>query len=423
MNKVICIGLIAALPAVQAQQLPPIRPVGPIERVSTEALRSVTTVVPLSDGRVYVNDAGARRVLLFDSTLSHPQVVADSTSATTKAYGARSGTLIRFRGDSALFVDPASQSMLVLGPDGKIDRAIAMPQTGTGAAFQFNLVEGAPGFDSRGRLISIMSAVAPRAPQANPGTSVMQAPDSALLVGFDLISRAIDTIGSVRISYPHMTIVRDANGEITSITGTQVLLPVIDSWAIEHDGTVVAVRGRDFHVDRLGADGRWHASPKLPFAWEHLSNEAKTALIDSALATMKARRDSMAAGLIHEPTPPPPAGGGALRGRSGGGGGGPAKAPALIDGRPAPADLPDDKPAFRTAAARADADGNLWIKTTVLDHGQPLYDIVNAAGVLIDRLELPAFRTIAGFGPGVVYLAVVDPANVVHLERAAIRRK
>jgi hypothetical protein len=242
-------------------------------------------------------------------------------------------------------------------------------------------------------------------------------------VGFDLVSRAIDTIGSVRTSFPRMTIVRDANGEIASITGTQVLLPVIDSWAIEHDGTVVAVRGRDFHVDRLGADGQWHSSPKLPFAWEHLSDDAKTAMIDSALAAMKARRDSMSAGLIHEPTPPPPPGGAVLRGRSGGGGRGPAKPPALIDGRPALTDVSDVKPAFRPAAARADADGNLWVKTTALDHGQPVYDIVSLAGVLIDRVELPPFTTIAGFGPGVVYLAVVDPDKGVQLERASSRRK
>jgi len=422
MNKVIWIGLILALPAARAQQLPAIRPIGPIERVSTETLRAVTTAVALSDGRVYVNDAAKRRVLLFDSTLSHPQVVADSTIITAKA-GIQSGTLITFRGDSALFVDPPSRSMLVLGPDGKIDRVIAIPKTDAGPTVQFNLSEGVPGFDARGRLISLMSAVGPRAPQASPGTTVLQAPDSALLVAFDLLSRSIDTIGSVRTSFPRMTIVRDASGNMTSITGTPVLLPVIDSWAIEHNGTVVAVRGSDFHVDRLGTDGQWHAGPKLPFSWEHLSDDAKTALIDSAAAAMKARRDSMAAGLIHEPTPPPPSGGGALRGRSGGGGGSAPPSPALIDGRPAPADLPDHKPAFLPAAVRADADGNLWIKTTALDRGQPVYDIVSAAGVLIDRVELPPRRAIAGFGPGVVYLSVVDAAKVVHLERAAIRGK
>jgi len=34
---------------------------------------------------------------------------------------------------------------------------------------------------------------------------------------------------------------------------------------------------------------------------------------------------------------------------------------------------------------------------------------------------LPPYRTIAGFGPGVAYLAVKDPSAVVHLERVKIR--
>jgi hypothetical protein len=36
-------------------------------------------------------------------------------------------------------------------------------------------------------------------------------------------------------------------------------------------------------------------------------------------------------------------------------------------------------------------------------------------------VQLPAFRTLAGFGKGVVYLAVRDAAGVVHLERARVR--
>jgi hypothetical protein len=50
-----------------------------------------------------------------------------------------------------------------------------------------------------------------------------------------------------------------------------------------------------------------------------------------------------------------------------------------------------------------------------------VYDVVNRKGELVDRLQLPAFRTIAGFGPGVVYMAVTDQAGVVHLERARVK--
>ena len=78
--------------------------------------------VPMPDGRVLVNDITARRVLLFDSTLTKASIVADTTGATANAYGTRAGTLIAYRGDSALYIDIGSLSMLVIGPTRK-DRA------------------------------------------------------------------------------------------------------------------------------------------------------------------------------------------------------------------------------------------------------------------------------------------------------------
>src|SRR5205809_1009177 len=65
---------------------------------------------------VLVNDVQTRRLLMFDSTLTHVTVVADTTSATANAYSGRMGGLIAYRGDSSLFVDPQSMSMLVIDP-------------------------------------------------------------------------------------------------------------------------------------------------------------------------------------------------------------------------------------------------------------------------------------------------------------------
>ena len=53
--------------------------------------------------------------------------------------------------------------------------------------------------------------------------------------------------------------------------------------------------------------------------------------------------------------------------------------------------------------------------------GQPVYDVVNKQGQIVDRVQLPPFRTIAGFGPGVIYMAVQDSTKAVHLERARIK--
>ena len=84
-------------------------------------------------------------------------------------------------------------------------------------------------------------------------------------------------------------------------------------------------------------------------------------------------------------------------------------------------DMPDYRPAFRQGAARGDADGNLWIRTSKMVNGGTVYDVINNKGVLTDRVLLPPGRVIAGFGPGgEVYMGVLD-GPITRLERARVR--
>jgi sugar lactone lactonase YvrE len=86
-----------------------------------------------------------------------------------------------------------------------------------------------------------------------------------------------------------------------------------------------------------------------------------------------------------------------------------------------PSDLPDYKPPFTPGSTRADADGNLWIRTSQNVNTRPVYDVVNRKGELIDRVQLPQNRALVGFGAnGVVYLAVRD-GTTAHLEKARIK--
>ena len=93
----------------------------------------------------------------------------------------------------------------------------------------------------------------------------------------------------------------------------------------------------------------------------------------------------------------------------------------VVIGRPKLADLPDYVPPFTRGAVLADGDGNIWVRTTTLVQGQPVYDVINSKGELVDRVQLPPFRSIAGFAPGVVYLAVKSATGNVHLERARVK--
>ncbi|HUX32570.1 MAG TPA: hypothetical protein VMV51_01755, partial [Gemmatimonadaceae bacterium] len=144
---------LALAPAARAQQsLPPVRALGPIERVSTEPMKAVSAVRELSGRRVLVNDVVAHRVLLLDSTLAHATPVADSTASTANAYGDMPGGLISYRGDSTLFIDPASLSMLVLDDAGKVARVMAVPRPNE-AIFLIGGPFGTSGFDPAGRLV------------------------------------------------------------------------------------------------------------------------------------------------------------------------------------------------------------------------------------------------------------------------------
>ena len=134
-----------------AQQRPTIRQLGAITAKSTETFNSVASLRALSNGFVLVNDVAGRRVLLFDPTLSKFTVVADSTSATANAYGGRIGSLIAYKGDSSIFADPSSVSMLVIDPAGKVTRVVAIPRAEDASTIGSPV--GNATFDASGRLI------------------------------------------------------------------------------------------------------------------------------------------------------------------------------------------------------------------------------------------------------------------------------
>src|SRR5436190_22312719 len=71
-------------------------------------------------------------------------------------------------------------------------------------------------------------------------------------------------------------------------------LPIVDEWAVLADGSVAIVRGQDYHIDFVNPDGSLTVSPKIPFDWQRLSDEDKTAIIDSARTRMEKARAASA---------------------------------------------------------------------------------------------------------------------------------
>jgi hypothetical protein len=418
----------------EAQSLPPIRQLGPVTAVAKEPLGAVSSVRHLPNGRVLVNDILGRRVVLFDSTLATATIVADTTSATANAYGTRPGGLITYRGDSTLFIDPASLSMLLIDANGKVVRVMSAPRA-QDVGFLVGGPFGNPGFDPQGRLIyrappNFMTMRPPAGASGNRPPQFPTPPDSAALVRFDLATRKVDTVTYFKTPKFSLNVTQSSEGGVR-VTSTTNPLPQGDDWALLPDGTIALVRTRDYHIDWLGPDGTLSASPKIPFQWERLTDEGKVAFIDSAKVAIEKARASGQFGREGGPqimtrTAVEGAAAGAQRGGNttvttvGPGGGAPGgQLPPLVMVQPS--ELPDYKPAFAPGSTRADADGNLWIRTSQNVNGIPVYNVVNRKGELIDRVQLPQNRVLVGFGAGgVVYLAVRDGATA-RLEKARVR--
>ena len=302
---------------------------------------------------------------------------------------------------------------------------------------------GNPGFDAQGRLVYRTIDFGFRGARPQPGQPFVPPtpPDSSALVRFDLGTRKLDTVGFFKIPKSNVQMTQDDRGGMR-VSVTINPLPVVDEWAVMTDGTVAFVRGHDYHVDFVDASGGKTSAEKIPYEWQRMTDDDKQRFLDSAkVAIEKTRAAQQAAGGAGAPRgiegamgalsggapmvvtmtrEGPPGGGNAPRVEMGGGGapGGPPPINMV-----SASELPDYKPVFGNGAVRPDMDGRLWVRTipTKATTGGAIYDVIDRSGKLVDRVQVPAGTTIAGFGSGgVIYLGLRD-ATGLHVQRIPIR--
>jgi hypothetical protein len=492
----------------------PIRRIESASAMSKEQIGSITSVRELPDGRVLLNDGARRRLLLMDSTLATVAVVLDSLAEIENAYGVRPGMLIPYRGDSTLFIDPASLAVVVIDPAARIARVRSVWRVqDLGALNNGGGSNGYPAADAKGRIVYRIGAQ-PAPPKVAPPRGVPwfpQNPDSAFIVAIDIDTRKLDTLGSIRIpkSQYSVTRMRDGGFNFNDVVNP---LPSSDDWAVLPDGVVAFVRAVDLRIEYRDGEGNWSSSGKLPFNWQRLSDEDRQHIVDSTKAAQERgyrtsyvtsmirwvnqyKKDYPAGFAIPEgyrlsqglskswrlpsglsfpaqyiyacalgedpvmlaadtTSRPNASGAGPVTSAQGspafpagapGGGGAPPSSgtPSCI---PAPippngANVPPmptlreaqvmpatDLPAFRPpltngGSVRADADGNLWIRTAPQSpqRGGPVFSLVSRQGELVDRIQVPPGYSLVGFGKGkVVYLSMRDSTGV-KLARVRLR--
>jgi hypothetical protein len=491
-----------------APREPPIRRIESASAMSKEQIGSITAVRELPDGRVLLNDGARRRLLLMDSTLATVAVVLDSLAEIENTYGVRPGMLIPYRGDSTLFVDPASLAVVVIDPTARIARVRSVWRVqDLGALNNAGGSNGYPAADAKGRIVYRIGAQ-PAPPKVAPPRGVPwfpQNPDSAFIVAIDIDTRKLDTLGSIRIPKSQYTVTRMRDG---GFNFNEVVnpLPSSDDWAVLADGVVAFVRAVDLRIEYRDADGNWTSSEKLPFNWQRLSDEDRQRIVDSAKAVQERgyrnsyvssmirwvnqyRREypanfsvpegyrlsqgltkgwKLPTGLSFPPqyiyacavgedpvmlaadTASKPNGSGAgpvasAQGSPASSAGGipssgtPSCIPAPIPPNGAnvppmptmreaqvmpPAELPAFRPPLTNGGSvRADADGNLWIRTAQSSSQRvgAVFSLVSRQGELVDRIQIPLGYSVVGFGKGkVVYLSMRDSTGV-KLARVRLR--
>ncbi len=416
----------------QAQTAVPIVNVPAASVASTQTFGAILGLNHLPGGSVLVNDAGRRQVLKLSPSLATEAVIIDSTPGTSSSYGARPIPLIRYLGDSSLFVDQASSSLLVIDPSGRITRAMAAPNPS-----DLRMLVSAPAYvDPQGRMV-YRGSVLSGAPSA-AGTPPAGTPPMPLLRA-DFDRRAVDTLGMVRAgngTRGSMMAGPDGKLQIKRIVDP---LHIVDEYAVLSDGSVAIVRGQDYHVDIIGPDGSMRQGKKLPFDWKRLSDDDKERLRDSVLKAPQPRATPSGAGPTVMSSGGASAGGGAsfTIGSSSsplqstritsdmlaGGAASIANANSSVEVIPIK-EMADYLPSIRAGAARPDLDGNLWLLPNTSAQsvdGELVYDVVNREGILTHRVRVPKGRSVVGFGAGgVVYLTAGERSTGFTLERSTV---
>jgi hypothetical protein len=361
----------------------------PTRRFSTpqveyaEPFSDIGSVRELRDGRVIVVDARELTVKLIDFRARTETTIGRSGEGPGEyRWPTR---LFALPGDSTLLQDAATDRLMIIQPDGK-----------TGAFFDPNRTESDSGL-ARMRRFNVRASDGRRYlyGEAQPirigANGVAELADHAPIERLDMSTRKRDTVAMRPLR-------KDANARLIPGAGVATQpgrqpWPAFEQWVVSPAGRIAFVFPDPYRVDFVAEDGR--VTENTPIAYERVR-------VDDALKKQyRAERQRPRMALVF--------------GRSGS-----ASSMQMIPGRYSePAEWPQFLPPYSGSAVFA-PDGLLWIPRLTAAGRPPLYDIVNANGRLVERVQLPARTKLVGFGAKSVYVVRMDDDDLQYLQRYPI---
>lgn len=387
-----------------------IRALAPSSAVSKDSVGPNVAVRALSNGSVLVNDVSTRRVLMFDATLAKTKVVIDTIGGAGPDAPAKiqapANTIIRYLGDTSLYADRISQSLLVIDPNGKVTRVMSLPKPSDIVTIGAGGEAGTPGFDSQGRMV--YHGVAPRPRPIVDSLRPWLPPipvqvDSAPIVRVDFDKRVIDTLMNLKLNIgaPFKSLDVDNSGNVVMRMYINTI-GVDDQWAYLSDGTVAVLSVHDYHIEWLDPDGKRRSTPKMPFDWKRITDADRLRMIDSLKPELD-RVNSAAPITINTPN-------------------GPRTGRRQYEFLP-PEKFGEYEQPVQTGAVKADRNARLWIlpRTSLSAKDGLLYDVINRNGQLVERVQFPKDYVLAGFGDGGAIYVVKMNGRKGTLERTTVK--
>lgn len=383
------IALMLGLAAAAAQgQDAPIKRLGAPTATHPAEFTRIRGVRELEDGRVFLVDAHELRVVRIDFATGKLTTMG-RTGRGPGEYQAPIG-LLALPADSAVVIDMSGgPANVLLTREGVSNHGVQVERATRGGS----VLNRASKTDALGRIYFHQRII-----QTLNGKPV--AADSDAIIRVDRGSNRRDTIAYVSRT-TRSPLIKEKREErvvggmvMSRPSRTPIPFTSVDQFAVAPDGRVAVVSVEPYHVTFFGPDGARTTGPTIAFTPVRVDDDVKEAYRENA---MRPRLSLMfARGGAITPSVGPPS------------------------EYTAPEEWPDALPAFLGDAVWFAPDGNLWVERATHPDAATTFDVIDRAGRVAMRVELPADRHLAGFGDGTVYLVRVDEVDLEYLERYAL---
>lgn len=347
--------------------------------VLKESLKSVRYVHELKDGRVFLLDAGAQKLVVADfaSGKVEERMSDGSDEKDFRAIGGIWG----WPGDSVIALDAGTSRMLMFGPDGQFAHVLRFgPPPAAGAE---NAPMRGPRLPAIRALVGTESAVAaisPPRPPAPPSPTSAPVRVPYAVVRFSLRRPRLDTLAQLMPPQAPRNPAQPGAGVNLSGTFTVFVstapLQSVDNWAVLSDGTVGVIRAATYRIEWFAPDGTKSSSEPIPFAPIAVTSGDRKKVMED----YKVIGDAALAAL-------------------------PSRTSILAVAYDEPASWPTTHPPFRgDITPLVDSRDRMWLATRCAKDEQALcYDVIGRDGTRVTRYHLPPKLRVVGFGKDVVY--------------------